>query len=192
MYNFHASSISFQNFLPTVINTLGYSRIISLVLTFPPYLFAAIMAVAIAHSSGHFNERTWHITASKCIVIVGFILAVATLNIPARMVGVFMFVGFTFSVNNIILGWVSSTLGQTNEKKAVSIAIANSFANISSIYMPYLWPATDGPRYVPAWIASIAFSGGCVALAWALKFVLKLQNKKIRDANPREINFYVY
>lgn len=150
------------------------------------------MAVAMAHSSGHFNERTWHITACKSIVIVGFILAVATLNIAARMVGIFLFVGFTFGINNIILGWVSSTLGQTNEKRSVSLAICNSLGNMSSIYMPYVWPSSDGPRYVPAWVASIAFSAGCVALAWTLKFVLKRQNRKMRAANPYETNFYVY
>ncbi|CAH0045612.1 unnamed protein product [Clonostachys solani] len=192
MYNFHLSSISFQNFLPTVMETLGYSRIISLVLTFPPYLFAAIMAVAMAHSSGHFNERTWHITTCKCIVIVGFVLAVATLNIPARLVGIFLFVGFTFGINNIILGWVSSTLGQTNEKKSVALAIANSLGNMSSIYMPYIWPKSDGPRYLPAWMASIAFSAGCMTLAWVLKIALRRQNKKMRAVNPNETNFYVY
>uniref|UniRef100_A0A8H7NQB4 Major facilitator superfamily (MFS) profile domain-containing protein n=1 Tax=Bionectria ochroleuca TaxID=29856 RepID=A0A8H7NQB4_BIOOC len=175
MYNFHLSSISFQNFLPTVIETLGYGRIISLVLT-----------------SGHFNERTWHITTCKCIVIVGFVLAVATLNIPARMVGIFLFVGFTFGINNIILGWVSSTLGQTNEKKSVALAIANSLGNMSSIYMPYIWPKSDGPRYLPAWMASIAFSAGCMTLAWVLKIALRRQNKKMRAANPNETNFYVY
>ncbi|KAH8886284.1 hypothetical protein GQ53DRAFT_876083 [Thozetella sp. PMI_491] len=109
VYNFHVSSISFQNFLPTVIQGLGYGNIISLVLTFPPYFYAAIMTVVIAYSSGRFNERTWYITVYKCIVIVGFTLAAATLNIAARLFGVFLFAGFTFRVNNIILGWVSAT-----------------------------------------------------------------------------------
>ncbi|KAH9431563.1 hypothetical protein MCOR02_008852 [Pyricularia oryzae] len=192
MYNFHLSSISFQNFLPTVLQTLVQDKIMSLVLTFPPYLFAAIMAVIMGKTSGHFNERTWHITVCKSIVIIGFILPVATFNVPARMVGIFLFVGFTFGINNIILGWVSSTLGQTNEKKSVSLAIANSLGNMSSIYMPYIWDKQFAPRYIPPWLASIAFSAGCVALAWSLKVALKRQNKKMKERDPNETNFYVY
>ena len=192
MYNFHLSSISFQNFLPTVIETLGHGKILSLVLTFPPYCFAAVMGVVMAHSSGHFNERTWHITVCKSIVIVGFIIPAATDDNGARLFAVFLFVGFTFGINNIILGWVSSTLGQTSEKKSVSLAIANSLGNMSSIYMPYIWDARFAPRYLPPWFASIAFSAGCMALAWLLKVSLKRQNKRTKEENPNETNFYVY
>ncbi|KAL2760303.1 hypothetical protein ACRALDRAFT_1078926 [Sodiomyces alcalophilus JCM 7366] len=192
MYNFHLSSISFQNFLPSVVQTLGYNTTITLVLTFPPYFFAAVMAVAIAYSSGRFNERTWHTTVCKTIVVAGFIIPAATYNIAARMVGIFLFVGFSFGINNVILGWISASLGQTNEKKAVAIAIANTLGNLSSVYMPYMWPASHGPRYLPAWMASIAFSVGVVILAWFMRTMLKRQNRKMREANPETANFYVY
>jgi tRNA U34 5-carboxymethylaminomethyl modifying enzyme MnmG/GidA len=42
----------------------------------------------------------------------------------------------TYAVNSIILGWVSNTCGQTNEKKASSLAIVNTIANISFIWTP--------------------------------------------------------
>ncbi|KAK7217286.1 hypothetical protein V2G26_005289 [Clonostachys chloroleuca] len=192
MYNFHLSTASFQNFLPTVISTLGYPRTITLALTCPPYVLAAIITVLVAYSSGRFNERTWHITVCKLIVVVGFVIPLATLNLGARMFGIFLFVGFTFGINNIILGWASATLGQTSEKKAAALAICNTFGNLASVYMPYVWPSSDGPRYVPAWSASIAFSLGTLLLAWALKAALKRQNKKIREESPDQVNLYVY
>lgn len=40
----------------------------------------------------------------------------------------------TYAVNSIILGWVASTCGQTKEKKAVSLAIVNMFANASFVW----------------------------------------------------------
>lgn len=193
-YNFHLCSISFQNFLPTVIKkgVMPGNNTLALVLVSPPYILAAILGVAMAWSSGRFNERTWHITVCKSITLVGFIISVATLNVAARYFAIFLFVGFSFGINNILLGWVSATLGQTDEKKAVSLAIANSLGNCASIYMPYLWPASDEPRYVPAWIASIAFSGGTIVIAWFLKFMLKRTNKRMRAENPNTINYYVY
>lgn len=191
-YNFHLCSISFQNFLPTVVETLGFTRTITLTLVAPPYILAAILGVAMAWTSGRWNERTWHITVCKTIAICGFIISVTTLHIGARYFAIFLFVGFSFGINNILLGWVSATLGQTNEKKSVSLAIANSLGNCASIYMPYLWPKTDGPRYLPAWIASLCFSGGVVMLTWFLRTMLVRHNKRKRAADPNETNFYVY
>lgn len=192
VYNFHLCSVSFQNFLPTVIQGMVSDTTIALVLVSPPYILAAILGVAMAWSSGRYNERTWHITVCKSITLVGFVISVATLNVGARYFAVFLFVGFSFGINNILLGWVSATVGQTDEKKAVSLAIANSLGNCASIYMPYLWPNSDQPRFVPAWTASIVFSVGVIVIAWFLKFTLKKTNTKMRAENPNTINYYVY
>lgn len=192
MYNFHLSSTSFQYFLPTVMQTLGYTRTVTLALTCPPYLVAAGMAVFVAWNSGRRNERTWHITTFKALVCIGFIIPAVTFSVPARMVAIFLFTGFSYGINNVILGWLSSTLGQTNEKKAVAIAICNSLGNMSAIYTPYLWPKSHGPRYLPAWMASISFSAAVVILAWVMKLVLARKNKKMRRDNPETTNFYVY
>ena len=104
MDNFHLSANGFKNFLPTVVKTLGFNTTITLALTCPPYLVAGALSILVSWSSGRRNERTWHITVSKAIAIAGFILSVATLNTAARYVGIVMFVGATYGVNNIILG----------------------------------------------------------------------------------------
>lgn len=104
----------FKNFLPTVIDTLGYNTTITLVLTCPPYIFAAFLSVAVSWSSGRFNERTWHATLSKAVAIAGFAISCATLNVPARFVGIMLFVGATYGVNNIILGWTASGMIQSS------------------------------------------------------------------------------
>uniref|UniRef100_A0A0D2YA28 Major facilitator superfamily (MFS) profile domain-containing protein n=1 Tax=Fusarium oxysporum (strain Fo5176) TaxID=660025 RepID=A0A0D2YA28_FUSOF len=192
MYNLHLSSVGFQNFLPTVMRTLTDSNTIALVLTCPPYLLAAGIGIAMAWTSGRWNERTLHITICKCIVMVGFIIAVSTLNIAARMFSIYLFVGFSFGINNIILAWISATVGQTSEKKAVSLAICNTFGNLAHVYTAYLWPSSDEPRYTTAWVSSIAFSLGVVVIAWGLRFHLKHLNKKTRRDHPEVTNFYVY
>lgn len=192
MDNLHLSANGFKNFLPTVMETLGYSKTITLVLTCPPYIFAGLMSVAVAWSSGRYNERTWHTTVSKLVAIAGFVMSAATLNVPVRFVGIMLFVGATYGVNNIILGWTASVVGQTDEKKAVAIAMCNTFGNLASVYTPYLWPASDAPRYLTPMMASVGFSGGVVVCAWVLRVALQRRNKKMREENPDETNFYVY
>jgi hypothetical protein len=42
----------------------------------------------------------------------------------------------TYAVNSIVLGWVSATCGQTQEKKAACLAIVNTIANASFVWTP--------------------------------------------------------
>lgn len=132
----HLAANGFKNFFPTAIETLGFDRTITLVLTCPPYLIAGIISIAWSYSSGKHNERTWHITAAKTVAIFGFILGCATLNTGARYFAMVVFAIGTYAVNSIVLGWVTATCGQTKEKKASALAIVNTVANASFIWTP--------------------------------------------------------
>ncbi|KAE8388482.1 major facilitator superfamily domain-containing protein [Aspergillus alliaceus] len=136
MQHMHLAANGFKNFFPTAVETLGFSTTITLVLTCPPYLIAGLISVAWSWSSGRFNERTWHITVAKAIAIFGFVLGCATLNTGARYFAMVVFAIGTYAVNSIVLGWVSSTCGQTKEKKASSLAIVNTIANASFVWTP--------------------------------------------------------
>ena len=117
MQHMHLAANGFKNFFPSVVETLGYSTTITLVLTCPPYLIAGITSIYWSWQSGKFNERTWHITVAKALAVFGFVLACATLNLGAKYFAMVVFSIGTYAVNSIILGWVASTCGQTKEKK---------------------------------------------------------------------------
>ncbi|KAI5360953.1 Putative major facilitator superfamily, MFS transporter superfamily [Septoria linicola] len=65
MAHMHLAANGFKNFFPTVVETLGFGQTITLVLVCPPYLIAGFSTLLVSWMSGKFNERTWHITASK-------------------------------------------------------------------------------------------------------------------------------
>ncbi|KXH29066.1 vitamin H transporter [Colletotrichum simmondsii] len=177
--NMHLSACSFNNFFPTVVGSLGFNDTITLVLTCPPYLISGIFGYLVGISSGKYNERTWHITVCMGMAIVGFVISCATLNTPARYISCFLFASGAYAVNSCILGWVSATLGSTQEKKAVSLSIVNVIANASYIYTAYLYPKSDGPRYLTAMSSNAAFAFACIAGTWALRFWLVSTNKKM-------------
>lgn len=111
----------------SVVNTLGFNRTVTLVLTCPPFIFAGAAGILFGWSSGRLHERTWHITVGLATAIAGFILAAATLNVPARYVSFFILASGAYSVNSVIIGWASSTLSQTKEKKAVRFRALRSW-----------------------------------------------------------------
>ncbi|KAJ9608454.1 hypothetical protein H2200_007442 [Cladophialophora chaetospira] len=192
MQNMHLSACSFNNFFPTVIGGLGFDRTITLVLTCPPYLVSAAIGLVVGISSGRFNERTWHITVCMGTALIGFIISCATLNVPARYISCFLFASGAYAVNSVILGWVSATLGQTTEKKAISLSIVNVVANASYIYTPYLYPKGDGPKYLTAMASNAAFAFTTIACAWVMRIWLQRTNKKLKEGNTEEAVYYAY
>lgn len=138
------------------------------------------------------NERTWHITVSKAVAVVGFVAAACTMNTAGRYVCMIIFTIGTYAVNSLILGWCGSVCGQTKEKKAVAISMVTMIMNISFIWTPYLWPKSDEPRYAIAMGSSAGFSIATAALAWLAKVILKRRNNKLRSQDDETNVFYVY
>ncbi len=149
------------------------------------------------------------------IAVVGFVISATTLNTAARYISCFLFASGSslpsyfprinfpckssiltytppgvYSVNSVILGWVSGTLGQTTEKKAVSLSIVNVVSMASFIYTPYLYPASDGPKYVIAMSSNAAFAGASIAAAWALRVWLQATNRRLKRDGVNV--FYAY
>lgn len=177
---------------PTVVETLGLGRTLTLVLTCPPYLIAGGVTILVSWSSGNFNERTWHITISKAVATAGFIAAACTLNIVGRYISMVIFTIGTYGVNSLILGWCGSVCGQTKEKKAVAISMVTTIMNVSFIWTPYLWPSSDEPRYLIAMASSAAFSIATALIAWLVKIILIRRNTVLRTADDETRVFYVY
>ncbi|KAI8965640.1 MFS transporter [Daldinia sp. FL1419] len=192
MQMFHLSACSFNAFFPTVAKTLGYDNTVTLLLTCPPFVLAGIGSVVVGWSSGRLNERTWHITVTLSVAIVGFIIASSTLNTAARYVACFIFPVGAFSANSVVVGWASATLSQTEEKRAVVLAITNVFGHIGYIYGAYLWPDSDEPRYGIGFGASAGFALLSICCAWVVRTLLIQENRKILASNPGRVNLYSY
>lgn len=56
MQHFHMGASNFKNFFPTIVETLGFSRNVTLALSCPPYLIAGAISIAWAASSGEPQE----------------------------------------------------------------------------------------------------------------------------------------
>ncbi|GIZ37702.1 hypothetical protein CKM354_000114200 [Cercospora kikuchii] len=192
MAHMHLAANGFKNFFPTVVETLGYGQTITLVFVCPPYLIAGFSTLLVSWMSGRFNERTWHITVSKCVATAGFVAAVATNSVAGRYVAMIIFSIGTYAVNSLILGWCASVCGQTKEKKAAAVSMVTTIMVSSFIWTPYLWPKSDGPRYTIALGSSAGFSMATAALAWVAKFMMMRRNRKIRQSGDETTNFYVY
>lgn len=76
----------------------------------------------------------------------------------------------------------------------IVLAMTNVSAQIASIYGPYLWPDSNGPRFVIGFGASAAFSFMSLVFCWFMRAMLKRENQRLkREAESgKVVNTYAY
>ncbi|KAJ0109783.1 hypothetical protein J7T55_004333 [Diaporthe amygdali] len=185
------SAYGFINFFPTIVK--GYNlgnNTLTLVLTSPPYLAAAVAAFLTAYSSDRWRERGFHISIPQAVACIGFIISAATLDNAARYGAAFLYIGGCFSSNAMVFSWASATLNQTPEKRAAATAIINVISQLGNIYSPYFFPSTDGPRYLKAMLLMMSFSLLSIVTCAIMKVLLKKTNKKLLEEGGSNVNLF--
>ncbi|MCJ1352885.1 MAG: hypothetical protein MMC33_002869 [Icmadophila ericetorum] len=141
------ASGSVTNFFPTVVATLGYSNIVSLLLTAPPYVLCVITAFLNAWHADKTGERYFHVTLPLYVCVAAFILGAATTSTAPRYVAMMLMVPGVYTGYVVVLAWISNTLPRPPAKRAAALAAINAVSNTSSIYASYMYPSSAGPRY---------------------------------------------
>ncbi|KAK8215934.1 MFS transporter [Phyllosticta capitalensis] len=177
---------AFQYFFPTVVKTLGYGNIETLLITAPVWILTFFVALAVTYSSGRIGDRSIHIACLSMVSLAGNVICVATLNTPARFFGMFLMPLGAIPAYQILLTWVANTFPRPLVKRSAVISIANMLGNASNIYAPYMYPSSDSPRYVAGGIATAAFSLMVALLAFVIRFWLAAENKKMDRAEADE------
>lgn len=180
------TSAAFTNFFPTIVDTLGYSERVTLLLSAPPYVFAAILGILNSWHSDKTRERWLHIAWPQVFCSVGFIIAASTMDTAARYTSTFMMMS-VYGSFGCILSWVSTTLPRPSTKRAISYAVVNAFSNFAAIYASYFYPSSQGPRYWQANVANVCFSGACVIVATILRFYLRWRNNLLDKAAEEDM-----
>jgi flagellar basal body-associated protein FliL len=91
------SAGSVTNFFPSVVKTLNYDNITTLLLTAPPYILAVITVFCNAVHADKTGERTFHVILPLIVAIAAFILAAATTSTAPRYVAMLLMVSHSSS-----------------------------------------------------------------------------------------------
>lgn len=173
------ASISFSHFFPTLIKGLGFkSNTLTLLLTSPPYCLAFVWALSSAFIADRRQVRSTYAGISATVALIGGIVTIAlpTDSTWPKYAMMFLLVVGTYGVYCTTYTWLSSTIPRPPAKRAASIGIANSFANLASFYGNYFWLDEYGPAFKQSWGIVLAFVTLCLACILALRFFLSRKN----------------
>ncbi|KAH9979391.1 MFS general substrate transporter [Lactifluus volemus] len=186
-------SLSFSVFFPTLVETLGYSPTVTLLLCAPPWGFAAVVAFAVSRHSDKTGERFFHIVIPLFIGIIGFVTATLTMRLAARYLALFL---MAQSLTGYIcfLTWTSNTFAHSPSKRAVALAFVNAFSQLGNIASSYVWQKSWGPTYIHSYAICISTSGLGIIMCLIFRQVLANQNKRLEQressaATPRGYRF---
>lgn len=170
---------SLTNFLPTLVQEFGFGTIHTLLLTAPPYILTTFVCLYTSWHSDRLSARSPFIAGPTLVGIVGIIITVATTHTGARYFALFLMLPGTYGCLQISNAWMANIAARPRKKRAISLAMNNSFGNSALVWTPYLYPKSQGPRYTTAWGVNLGLATLCVASVIALRFCLARDNKKM-------------
>ncbi|KAL8665385.1 MAG: hypothetical protein Q9202_002278 [Teloschistes flavicans] len=167
------------NLFPTIVKTLGYGNIHSLLLTVPPYVLGVITTFLNSWHADRTGERYFHITLPLYFAVAAFIIAAATIKTAPRYLAMMLMIPGVYTGYVVALAWISNTLPRPPAKRAAALAAINAVSNASSIYASYMYPDGAGPRFVVAMSVNCVTASIAIIAATVLRFILIHLNKKL-------------
>lgn len=160
-------------FIPTIVTAVGYTSTTAQWMTVPIYMTAAAMLIILSYTADRTHDRRWHITGCFVLSFVCSIVCIASSSSQARYVMLCFFIGGLYVALPLILTWITEIISLPAEKRAASMAIANSVGNLASVYGSRLWPSSTGPRYVMGFTVVSVFLGLGAVLAATIPVIVR-------------------
>ncbi|TFK33097.1 MFS general substrate transporter [Crucibulum laeve] len=181
-------SICYNQFLPTLLQTLGYSRLTTLILCAPPAFVSAVFTFYVARHSDKTKSRFAHIAASLFLSILGFMISMVTMNQGARYFAIFLMF-LTMGGWVTLLAWVTNSISSPSPKRAVALGLTCACSQLGSLAGSYVFPKQWGPTYRNSYGISIA----AATLTMIMCFIFRLHLAELnRKANQHGKDTFKY
>ncbi|EEY21542.1 pantothenate transporter liz1 [Verticillium alfalfae VaMs.102] len=114
-----------------------------------------------------------------CMGIVGFVISMATDNVAARYVALFLQAG-AYAGFIVFYSWISSSFPRPPAKRAVAIAMINAFSQIGNIIGSYVWNL-EANGFRGSYGIVLSMFGVTIVGCYGFRVVLVNLNKKIEQ-----------
>ncbi|OJJ61836.1 hypothetical protein ASPSYDRAFT_194815 [Aspergillus sydowii CBS 593.65] len=169
-----------SNFLPTIIQHMGYTSINAQGLAAPPYFVSFLFCVAAAIFSDRYGKRGLVIVFFSTIGMVGYLILAAVQDenkVGPRYLGVWLATCGVFPSLCINITWLLNNQGG-DSKKGAGMALLAVFGQCSSFVSSTAFPDSEGPIYIRGCAVGCALTGCIAVMAGGLYLKLNYENKK--------------
>ena len=173
---------SYAIFLPTIIKALNaeWSTLRVQALTVPCFVWSMMVYFAAAFISDAINRRGVFCFLGAIVCIVGHVMLIAGRNVATTFAGCFVVATGLFTVSGLALTWLPSNMPRYG-KRSTAVGMQLMIGNSAGVAAPYLYPTTDGPRYVMGHAVTAATLGLSAVITLVLWAAYARSNKRRRE-----------
>ncbi|KAF4772090.1 hypothetical protein HAV15_005042 [Penicillium sp. str.  len=164
--------LSFNAFFPTLTGTLGFGYVPTLLMSAPPWVFSCIVSVINAWHADKTQEKVWHILGPIAMGAVGFVICMATNNVAARYVALFL--------------QAVPHSPRPPAKRAVAIAMINAFSQLGNVAGSYVWDLEEN-GYRSSYGIVLAMFGVTVGGCWYFRSMLVGLNHQLEEGELADV-----
>ncbi|WEW58662.1 hypothetical protein PRK78_004130 [Emydomyces testavorans] len=177
-------------FIPSIVNSLGYSGIDSQVQSIPVWAVAAAVTLIVSYLTDRLKHRFGFIVFGVIFASIGYVILlcqgppVSGLPPRVRYMAVFFVCTGTYIVQPVTIVWLANNLGG-HYKRAVGLAIQVGIGNIGGIIASNIFVKTEAPRYFVGYGVSLAMMIFCGLMSLVFAAGLVRENK-LREQGKRD------
>ncbi|KAK8203065.1 putative pantothenate transporter [Phyllosticta capitalensis] len=176
---------SIANYFPTLVDALGYSSTVSLLLTAPPYILAAFVYYGITWWSDRRNTVYPIIIALLSISIVMYIIPMSTDSVGARYFSMMLLPFASVGPQILMYKTINLHLARPISKRAAASALVNAIGGTSNIWSSYLY--YDAPRFYAAFGTLMGCGVLFIATITFYRWLVRHENKRLDSGDPVQI-----
>jgi len=182
-------------FVPTIVNSLGYSGVESQVHSIPIWIVAAVVTFATSILTDRLRHRYAFIMFGVAFASIGYIILLCQgplakphhpqigLSVRVRYMAVFFVCTGTYISQPVAIVWLANNLSG-HYKRAIGLAVQVGFGNIGGIIASNIFQTNQSPHFYVGYSVSLGMLlfGGIMATVLAVG--LTMENKK-REGGER-------
>ncbi|KIM39087.1 hypothetical protein M413DRAFT_29655 [Hebeloma cylindrosporum] len=167
-------------FITIILEGMGFSESLSLILTAPPGVFAAASCFFFAWISDKTRKRAMWLAVQNCICIAGLVIATYSNSNPVRYFGLFLVnAGATGCVPGVLA--YSANNIRSHTKRAVQTAVIIASGGVGGIMASTVFRQKDYPRYVNGMWTTIGLQLMMMVLLCITTYIFKTRNRLRRE-----------
>ncbi len=166
-------------FTPTIVKTIyPHKTTIQLQLqTVPPYIVGALFVLLFPYLAWKTKRRGLYMLISAPLMVIGYIVFVATENPHARYAATFIIMSGAFSFGALCNGWAAINVA-SDSSRASAIGMVTMCGNIGALISTWTFLPGDAPNYIKANSINIGTGSGIIVIAALLLVWMMRENKK--------------
>lgn len=183
----------YSTFLPTIIKGINptYSSALVQVLTIPCYATGAITYLLIARLSDRTGQRGIFPCILGLFSIVGYAMLMSDSSARVHYAGCFLVALGLYVLVGLPLAWLPSNNPRYG-KRTTATGLQLTIGNTSGIMASFLYPASEGPRFIRGHSVTLALVAWSVLVYGFMSWYFTQENRKRkngeRDANIEGLN----